>query len=283
VLSPALKIVPVNGLELAAWEWDGAGPPLLFAHATGFHGRVWDYIVRLFQGRRCVAVDFRGHGRSSKPEPPYHWPDFGRDLGEVAARLGIENAIGIGHSMGGHSVVSAMLQRPETFRSLLLVDPTIFPRAYYKQAPLDASFVRRRRNSFQSPQEMFDRFENRPPFSSWHKEILRDYCDFGVLPSGGQFVLACPPAVEASIYEHSKAPESNLYPGIPSIDIPVVVMRAETPQGSAVLVPTASPAAPDLATHFPRGRDVPLGNVSHFIPMEAPGRVAGEIERLLLE
>jgi len=262
------------------WEWEGAEPPLLFAHATGFHGRVWDQIVRAFPGRHCLAVDFRGHGRSSKPDPPYHWPDFGRDLALAAERMGVAGAIGVGHSMGGHSVVSAMLVRPETFRALLLVDPTIFPREYYRQTPLDASFILRRRNSWRSPQEMFERFRNRAPFARWREEILRDYCEYGVLPNGSEYVLACPPAVEASIYGHSKAHESDLYPGIPSIAIPVVVMRAGSTQGPAVLQPTASPAAPDLAAQFPQGRDVLLKDLSHFIPMEAPELVVEEIRKL---
>ena len=51
---------------------------------------------------------------------------------------------------------------------------------------------------------MFERFKDRLPFARWRPEILRDYCDYGVLPRDGQFVLACPPAVEASIYENSK-------------------------------------------------------------------------------
>ena len=127
---------------------------------------------------------------------------------------------------------------------------------------------------------MFERFRSRAPFSSWRTEILRDYCDYGLLASGGEFTLACPPAVEASIYGHSNAPESDLYPGIPSIAIPVVVMRAVAAQGSAVLEPTASPAAPDLAAQFPRGRDVPLPELSHFIPMEAPELVVKEIRGL---
>ncbi|HEY2014056.1 MAG TPA: alpha/beta hydrolase [Bryobacteraceae bacterium] len=282
MVTPTLKTIPVDGLDLAVWEWAGDGPPLLFAHATGFHGRCWDQIARRFPGRRCLAVDFRGHGRSSKPDPPYHWGPFGRDLAGTAEQLGVEGAIGIGHSMGGHSVVAAALLRPETFSALLLVDPTIFPRHYYRCPPLDASFVLRRRNYWTSPEEMFERFRNRGPFARWRPEVLRDYCTYGLLPSGSEFVLACPPAVEASIYGHSNTPESDLYDGIPSILNPVVVMRA----GTAILTtevfdPAASPAAPDLATIFPQGRDVLLEDQDHFIPMEAPDVVAEEILKLV--
>ncbi|MBZ5623096.1 MAG: alpha/beta hydrolase [Acidobacteriia bacterium] len=279
--SPNLNTISVNGLDLAVWDWPGREPALLFAHATGFHGRCWDQIARRFPGRRSLAVDFRGHGRSGKPEPPYHWPAFGHDLAAVAEHLNVRDAIGIGHSMGGHSVVSATALRPETFASLFLIDPTIFPPEYYGQAPLDASFIRRRRNAWNSPEEMFERFRSRPPFASWQPEVLRDYCEFGLLCSGeGSYVLACSPAVEADIYGHSTAPESNLHREIPSIAQPVVVMRAGTVFTPGVLDLNASPTAPDLASKFPHGRDVHLKERNHFIPMECPELVAGEIRRL---
>jgi lipase len=278
--TPALKIVPSNHLELAVWEWEGAGPAIVFAHATGFHGRCWDQIIRMFPGRRAVAVDFRGHGRSSKPQPPYPWTEFGRDLAAVGAALNLGNAIGVGHSMGGHSIVEAALLRPETFGALLLVDPTIFPREYYGQPSFDVAFIRRRRNRWKSPEEMFERFRTRPPFASWREEVLRDYCEFGLLQKDGEFELACPPDVEASIYEQSTAAASDLYQGIPSIQQPVVIMRASTLLTLAVFELSASPTAPDLAARFPRGRDLPLADRSHYIPMESPDLVAEEIARL---
>src|SRR5438105_1955073 len=105
--TPALQMVRVNGLELAVWEWPGRDPALVFAHATGFHGRCWDQIARQFPEHRRVAVDFRGHGRSSKPEPPYLWPEIAGDLAAILDQRNIRAGIGIGHSMGGHSVVAA--------------------------------------------------------------------------------------------------------------------------------------------------------------------------------
>ena len=82
---PQLTMTNANGVNVAAWVWPGVDPPLRFAHATGFHGRAWYAIARHLPGRRRIAVEIRGYGRSSKPEPPYRWRDFGRDgaLGRV--------------------------------------------------------------------------------------------------------------------------------------------------------------------------------------------------------
>lgn len=280
--TPTLRVVSSAGLDLAVWEWPGTEPALLFAHATGFHGRCWDQIARCFPTRRRLAVDFRGHGRSSKPEPPYRWRDFGTDLAAVAEQLHLQHAVGIGHSMGGHSVVSSISLRPETFAALLLIDPTIFPPEYYGQPLLDTSFVRRRRNTWSSPQEMFERFRGRPPFASWKPEILRDYCEFGLLPGGDGFVLACPPDVEASIYSHSTDPGANLYGEIPQIAQPVVVLRAGTLGTLDAFELSSSPTPPDLAARFPHGREIHRKDLSHFIPMEWPEGVTAEIQSLLL-
>ena len=275
-------MLPANGLDLAVWEWPGAPPPLLFAHATGFHGRCWDQIAQRFPGHRRLAVDFRGHGRSAKPDPPYPWQPFAADLTAIAEILDVRGAIGIGHSMGGHSVVAAAILRPATFSALVLIDPTIFPPERYGGTPFDASFILRRRAVFASPDEMWERFRDRPPFVRWQPAVLRDYCQFALLPSDGRFVLACPPPVEASIYTHSMDAAANLYPGIPSVAQPVLVMRAGVPYRPGVFDLNASPTAPDLAARFPSGHDLLLAEHNHYIPMESPDLVADCIAQYTL-
>jgi pimeloyl-ACP methyl ester carboxylesterase len=279
--APKLFEVPVGDLRFAVWDWPGAEPTLLFAHATSFHARCWDAIVREFPGQRCLAFDARGHGRSSKPAPPYHWRVFREDLLAILASLSVFGAIGIGHSMGGHTLAAVAAARPDAFRSLVLADPTIRGPEAYHTPPFDVSFVRKRRARWSSPEEMFESFRGRPPFASWKPDVLRDYCDFGLLPENGAFLLACPADVEASIYENSKEPETKLYGALASVRIPVVVLRA----GYRGDLPfSQSPTDPRLASRFPLGQDVLLENHTHFIPMEAPELVAayvrGQVEDL---
>jgi len=108
--------------------------------------------------------------------------------------------------------------------------------------------------------------------------VLRDYCEFGLLPEDGGMILACPPDVEASIYECSKEPETKLYEVLPSVSAPVLVLRA----GYGTDLPFSnSPTDPDLASRFPNGKDVVLKDLTHFIPMEAPRLVADFIRQAL--
>jgi lipase len=270
---PLESRIPVNGVELALWEWPGQDPAVFFCHATGFHGRCWDQVIARLPGRHCYAIDTRGHGRSSKPAPPYLWRNFGEDAAEIASMLGLVGAIGVGHSMGGHAVTLAAALRPEVFSSLLLLDPVIRPRDGYVGAWRESHFVAKRRNRWASPQEMFDRFKDRAPFAAWNRAVLRDYCDYGVLPDSDGFVLACPPHIEASVYENSPMPASNIYPEIDSIRIPVRVVRSVKPVDPADIM-SRSPTAPDLASNFAHGADICVAEYSHFIPMEGPEFVA---------
>lgn len=262
-----------NGVTLAVWDWPGEDPPLVFAHGNGFHGRCWDEVIRRLPNRRCLAVDARGHGRSSKPEPPYHWTAFAADLTQAAEKLGLQGAMGIGHSMGGHTVTSVAAQRPQTFQSLLLLDPTIWEQDIYGTKPLNTFIVRRRRDRWSSPDAMFESFSGRPPFERWNTAVLRDYCNYGLLLQDGEYWVACAPHIEASAHECAKEEEANLHPAVPSITCPVTILRAGT-SARRFFNPEPSPTDPELASKFPNGQDVFLKDVSHFIPMEEPEMVA---------
>ena len=259
----------VDGVEIALWDWLGQGPPLFFCHATGFHARIWDQVIAHFPDRRCLAFDARGHGRSSQPAPPYPWRAFGADVAAISEALGLKGAVGVGHSMGGHSVTLGAALRPASFSALVLFEPVIRARDAYAGPWNKTDFVRKRRNQWASAQEMFERFENRPPFDSWDRQALRDYCENALKANGDGYILACPPAVEASIYEGSTAVESNIYREIVTVQIPVQVIRAVRYIESAEVMRT-SVTAPDLAASFARGTDTCLPEYSHFMPMEAP-------------
>ncbi|MEJ5222593.1 MAG: alpha/beta hydrolase [Tepidiforma sp.] len=274
-----------DGVELQAYEWPGDGPTVFFAHATGFHARCWDAVIRRLPGIRAIAVDMRGHGLSDRPEPPYRWSHFGRDVAAAARALGLEGALGVGHSKGGHALVRAAALEPGAFGALLLVDPVIGPRGFRREMAEDEHFAARRRNEWASPEEMFERFRGREPFSRWDPEVLRDYCDYGLVPhpAGEGYVLACPPRIEAAVYAGAYAdPEGDdVYLAIEAVRVPVRVLRARQRAEDAPMDMSGSPTAPDLARHFAQGEDVPVPQYSHFIPMEDPGFVAAQVRDLL--
>jgi lipase len=275
------RIAGHDGVDLQLYEWPGAGPAVFLAHATGFHGRCWDQVVAHLPGRHVYALDMRGHGLSEQPEPPYEWRFFGLDVANVIRDLGLRDAVGVGHSKGGHAVTAAAAQVPGAFSALLLVDPVISPP---RDGPLPEAtgdhFAARRRDRWSSPDEMFERFKDREPFSLWEPAVLRDYCVYGLVPApdGDGYVLACPPRIEAATY--AGAGRTSLSDEIAAIDMPVRVLRARA-RTEGQMDMSSSPTDPALASRFARGEDVPLPHLTHFIPMQEPATVARHIREML--
>lgn len=279
---PTQVYAHVNDVDLALTEWQGADPPVLFLHATGFHGRIWDQTIAHLEGIHCYALDWRGHGRSGKTTEQPEWQHFADDIVALGDHFNWSGIIGVGHSIGGHALTAAAAQHPGMFSQLLLIDPTILPKEYYIGVIDLDHFTAKRRNEWASPDEMFERFKSRPPFDRWNADVLRDYVTYGLIPNpaGSGYILACDPAFEAATYNYGTA--ANIHPLLSSITIPVTVMRAAGQQESGVFNLSASPTVPDLAERFPNGRDIYLPDNSHFIPMESPEVVASAIRDLRL-
>ena len=283
---PVERRVVANGAELCLFEWPGVGPPILLVHATSFHGRTWDVVARRLPGRCVLAVDMRGHGRSERSEGPYTWRRFGDDVVDLVRVLDLRDVVGVGHSMGGHSVTYAAAEAPGRFAALLLVDPVIVRRPPPADRPgaegmAASDFVARRRNEWTSREEMIERFRDRFPHSLWQAEVLEDYAQYGLLPAPGAegYVLACPPAVEAEIYRRSH--EFDIYGHVARVPAPVRILRARPAGDGDQSAFVASPTDPELASAFPRAEDVVLPELTHFIPMQAPDLVASHIRDLV--
>jgi len=278
--------IQAGELELTCYEWHpelrDTGAPFLFAHATGFHGRVWDQTLRHLGPRWAFCLDQRGHGKSDAPLIS-NWKVFGEDLSKVVENLDLQSVIGVGHSMGGHAMVEAAAFQPDRFKRLLLIDPVIGPPDQYLDPPsLPASMADeghpagRRRDFFESSAAMYERFRKKTPFCNFVPQALRDYCDHGLRASAEPpgFRLACPPQVEASIYMSARS-NRRIFESIKQVQIPVTVLRAKQPNPDRDIMDfSSSPTWPGLALAFGDGLDIHLPEASHFIPMESPDLTA---------
>jgi pimeloyl-ACP methyl ester carboxylesterase len=116
---------PVNGLSLHALEWGKAGRPgVCFLHGGAAHAHWFDRVAPAFADRfHVIALDQRGHGESSWPDPPaYATEDFVSDLLAVFDALGWRQVTLVGHSMGGHNSIGCAAWHPERVRALVIVD-----------------------------------------------------------------------------------------------------------------------------------------------------------------
>jgi pimeloyl-ACP methyl ester carboxylesterase len=278
-ITPASYQVELSDVSLRVTEWPGSGDPVLLLHATGFHSRCWDSVARRLAGTRIFAVDLRFHGGSDR-HGRVDWQLMGRDIEELLARLDLRRVVGVGHSLGGYLTALVGARQQQRFRELVLIDPVILPRdEYHDFPPPDAidpaqMHVSRRKNRWQSAEEMYQRFRSRPPFDSWQDDVLRDYCRHALraAPEESSLQLACDPMHEASVYI-SQHGNDAIYALLPRLVLPVTLLRAPPdPQGAFNLA--ASPTWPGLVDLLPNAREIYLPGNSHFIPMEDPELVA---------
>src|SRR3954469_24825376 len=83
-------------------EGDSKKSPLVCVHGAGSSSVVWmDVVRRLSPQRRVVAPDLPGHGQSDRWHAPHdvRMVMYRDAVGTVCAKLEIERAILMGHSM----------------------------------------------------------------------------------------------------------------------------------------------------------------------------------------
>ena len=284
MIDPSENYFGEGGSRICYFEWgDPDGQPILLLHATGFHARCWDKVIaEISEPHRIIAVDLLGHGRSSKPDSLADWSKTAEPIGALIEALDLTNIIGVGHSMGGHCLVQLAAQKDDRFARLLLIDPVIMEPGYYKNAPKPEDIdpgehpVARRRRHWDSPKQMFERLRDHPSYGLWQTDVLMDYCTYGLLPvAEGGYELACPGQLEASVYMGSMSLDP--YPLVAQVTIPVTILRAPQMEEGGDLDFTKSPTWPGLVDAFFNAREVYLPDLTHFMPMQDPKRIAGYI------
>ncbi|MFD0673983.1 alpha/beta fold hydrolase [Cohnella sp. GCM10027633] len=82
---------------------NGSGLPIVLLHGYCGSHRYWDEVAPLLTERyRVIAPDLRGHGESPGGDGIYTMESLAGDMVELLDRLGIGQAIVIGHSLGGY-------------------------------------------------------------------------------------------------------------------------------------------------------------------------------------
>lgn len=119
IRGPAGKLFVDDGGE-------GDEPPVLFIHSLGGSAHQWAYqLDHLRPGRRAVALELRGHGRSDDSKGGgYGIADYAVDVLTVADELGLDRFVLTGHSLGGLVALDVASRYPERVLGLVLVDPS---------------------------------------------------------------------------------------------------------------------------------------------------------------
>jgi pimeloyl-ACP methyl ester carboxylesterase len=259
----------LSGVELhAIHHGDPARPKLVLLHGGGANAHWWDHVAPALAERfHVVALDFRGHGDSDRPEP---CPGaFQRDLAALLEHLGAPDAALLGHSLGGHVALEHAARhggarRP---RALVVVDVARGAGTRTRRAMRLALAVRR---SYRSREEAIARFRFLPP-TPGAAEALRERIARGSVrqePDGrfgfkfdpGWFAL--PPARP---------------PDLSHVAAPTLVVRG----GQSPLL--SREGALELVREIPRARLVEIPGAGHNVHLERPARFLEAVLAFLAE
>jgi pimeloyl-ACP methyl ester carboxylesterase len=270
------RVPGAQGVDIATYHLGGDGPPVILAHASGFHGRCWIPLAAPLAAEFTVwAVDFRGHGSSGKsPDRRYDdWHLFAEDLLAVLGVLAPgEPWRGLGHSLGGAVLLMSELRRPGSFASLCTYEPVVPPPVplwdHNDEMPL-TTVARKRRRTFPSKEAARRNYAAKDPFARFLPEVLDAYVDFGFVDTPNGVALACSPDDEASVYEGGG--RHGTWGRLAEVRAPVAVLGGKDhAQLPARLVE-------DVARRLPRGGARRFERLTHFGPFEDPvlvGKIA---------
>ena len=110
-----------------AYEVAGEGPPIVLVHgfaasiAMNWKTTAW-FKTLTGAGRRVIALDCRGHGKSGKPHDPeaYRGGRMPDDVIRLMDHLSLERADLMGYSMGGMLSSYLLVHHPARFSSVVL-------------------------------------------------------------------------------------------------------------------------------------------------------------------
>ena len=222
-------ITTKDGTQIYYKDW-GKGPVVTFSHGWPLNSDAWDgqMLFLVQHGCRCVAVDRRGHGRSSQPSSGNNMDGYADDLAAVIEALDLRGATLVGHSTGGGEV-ARYIGRHGTKRVARAVLVAAVP-PIMVQSPANPEGL---------PIEVFDKLRSdltKNP-SQFYKDLATPF--YGANRSGAnvppgtldQFWLWSMQAGLLGAYESIKAfSETDFTEDLKKIDVPTLVMHGEDDQ-----------------------------------------------------
>jgi len=115
-------VTSADGLRIH-YAVHGQGPAVVLIHCWSCDASYWDTVVPdLAEDHTVVTLDLAGHGQSESGRENYTMEAFGQDVVAVMRALDLENAVVVGHSMGGDVAVETADQVPDRVAGVIGVD-----------------------------------------------------------------------------------------------------------------------------------------------------------------
>jgi pimeloyl-ACP methyl ester carboxylesterase len=252
-----------DGAELTYTDFGPHGSiPLLFVHGWNGASAVWFPIMEILAERhRTIALDLRGFGESNEAPGPYRVETYADDLSALIASLDLDPLVAIGHSMGAAIAQRFAIDRPDAVEGLVLISPV--PASGIAFPPKTDAFFRTIPGNPEIANAWLSKLTHREP-SREVRAVMR--------------------AAAAAAPKHAALESYESWTGLHFEDEAATIV---TP--TLVIAPSEDrPMTPELVRE--RVVDVIEGSrleivaeSSHYVPLEAPERIARSIERFVAE
>jgi non-heme chloroperoxidase len=218
-----------EGNQIYFKDW-GRGPAVTFSHGWPLNADAWDGQMHFLaeKGFRTVALDRRGHGRSSQTFSGNDMNGYADDLASVIDALDLNNVTLVGHSTGGGEVVRYM-SRYGTKKVAGAILIAAVPPVMIKSAS----------NPEGLPMEVFDKL--RMGIANDRSQFYKDFAlpFYGANRPGAkvsqglldQFWLWSMQAGQKNSYDSIKAfSETDFTEELKKLDVPTLVIHGEDDQ-----------------------------------------------------
>ena len=181
--------MPQTLLELAGAK---DAPLMHLAPANGFPPPVYLPLMSAFRDDYRV-ISFPPRALWGDQQPGSYdlgWRQAADDLLSAFAAQDMSGIVALGHSFGAIISMMAVLDAPQRFRALVMMDPVLLPpnllgmiaaaqsAGNHELMPM-AQAARRRRQVFDSRDQAFRRFRQKSVFADWSYQALQLYVDAG--------------------------------------------------------------------------------------------------------
>ena len=253
----------------------GNGKTVVLLHGKNFPASYWrDTIKFLVQhGFRVVAPDQIGFGKSTKADLHYSFHQLADNTKKLLEHLGIDQAVILGHSMGGMLATRFALMFPGATSQLVLVDPIGLEdyRTFVPWIPLSQAYESEFKGT---PESLLKFYQNY--FVNWRPEY-GEYAEIAARQrlSGDYPLLALVSALTYQmIYEQPVVYE---FPHVKAKTLVIVGQGDRTVVGKARVPKELLPKVgqyPELgkktARAIPGAKLVEIPNAGHLPQFEAP-------------
>jgi pimeloyl-ACP methyl ester carboxylesterase len=124
VTEPGGRILDLPGGKLEIVErGPRQGSPIVLIHCFSCAIDWWNRMMPMLdESHRVIAIDLLGHGGSEKPTSGYTVPHQAELVAEALDKLGVRDAVVVGHSLGGSVAVGLTERSPKLVRKVMIID-----------------------------------------------------------------------------------------------------------------------------------------------------------------